>query len=124
AGQTDEVGALRQHLELVSAQRDRLDRIAATIVRTLDELEGRRLLAEQDFFDGLDQRREELAHALRDRYGPAAANSMTAAAARTAHWNRADYARATADAEDLYGRLSRARQSGHAPTSPQTLDLV
>lgn len=120
----DEAAALRRHLMLITAERDRLDRIAATIVRSLNDLEGDDRLPDEDFFRGLDEGRAQLAATLQERFGNAATGSLELAAARTAEWTRSDYDQAAADGRELYARLSRAHQSGVDPTSPQALDNV
>ncbi|GGC54777.1 MerR family transcriptional regulator [Hoyosella rhizosphaerae] len=124
AGDNDEASALRRHLMLITAERDRLDRIATTIRRTLDDLEDRHRLPDEEFFRGLHEGRAQLATSLQERFGNAATNTLGAATDRTAHWSRSQYDRAAAEAQDLYGRLSRARQSGVDPASPEALDLV
>lgn len=124
AGDDDEASALRRHLMLVIAERDRLDRIAATIMRTLDDLDGRHRLPDEEFFRGLDEGRAKLAATLQERFGDAAASTLHAAIARTEHWTRNDYDQAAAEGQELYARLSRARRSGLGPTSPQALDIV
>lgn len=123
-GEDDEAAALRAHLMLVTAERDRLERVAATIGRTLDDLQGRSRLPDEEFFRGLDEGRSRLSTTLRSRFGPGALEMMDTAAQRTARWTRADFERAAAEGRDLYDRLSRARRSGLAPTSDEALDLV
>lgn len=123
-GDDDEASALRRHLRLVTAERERLDRIAATIIRTVDDLEHNDRLADEDFFRGLDEKRTNLAATLQERFGAAAGASVEAVTTRTAQWTRNDYDQAAADGRELYARLSRARQTGVAPTSPAALDLI
>ena len=124
AGEDDEVSALRQHLELVTAERDRLDRISATITRTLDDLEGRDRLPDEEFFRGLDEGRARLAATLQERFGGAAADAVRIATASTDRWTRSNHDRVVADGRELYARLSRARRSGLGPAAPEALDLV
>lgn len=124
AGEDDEASALRRHLTIVTAERDRLDRIAATITRTLDDLEGGDSLPDAEFFRGLDEGRSQLAATLEERFGEAAAGTVQGGAAHTARWSRDDYDQAAADGRELYARLSRARRSGVDPTSARALDLV
>lgn len=124
AGDDDEASALRRHLMLVIAERDRLDRIAATIMRSLDDLEGRDSLPDEEFFRGMHEGRAQLAVTLQERFGNAATSTLQTAADRRAHWTRNDYDQAAAKARDLYGRLSRARRAGADPTSPEVLDIV
>ncbi|WP_394253078.1 MerR family transcriptional regulator [Arthrobacter pityocampae] len=124
AGDDDEASALRRHLTLVTAERDRLDRIATTIIHTVDDLERNDHLADEDFFRGLDEKRANLAATLQKRFGAAAGASVEAVTIRAAQWTRNDYDKAAADGQELYARMSRTRQSGVTPTSPAALDLV
>lgn len=127
AGEEDEASALRRHLMLVTAERDRLDRVAATIVRTVEDLERTERLADEEFFRGLDQRKANLAAILKERFGDEASSGVEPATIPTGHtarWTRSDYDQAAADAQELYARLSRARRTGAAATSAAALDLV
>ncbi|TYC96644.1 MerR family transcriptional regulator [Arthrobacter echini] len=124
AGDADEASALRRHLALITAERERLDRIAATIIRTVDDLERNDRLADEDFFRGLDEKRANLAATLQERFGSAAGASVEAATSRTARWTRNDYDQAAADGQELYARLSHARHMGIVPISPAALDLI
>lgn len=124
AGEDGEASALRRHLALITAERDRLDRVVSTIARTLNDIEGRHRLPDDEFFTGLVEGRAHLAATLRARFGDAATNHVEDAAERTAHWTRDDYDQAAADGRELYSRLSRAREAGVHPASPEGLDLV
>ncbi|QAY62994.1 MerR family transcriptional regulator [Xylanimonas allomyrinae] len=123
-GEDDEIAALRRHSQLVTAERDRLDAIAVTIGRTLDDLEGGRSLPDEEFFRGLQEGRAQLAATLRENFGEAATRVLPTADAWPAHWTRDDYDEAASRARNLYNRLSRARRAHLEPTSPSALDLV
>ncbi|MBP2192045.1 MerR family transcriptional regulator [Nocardia goodfellowii] len=120
----DEAAALRRHLKLVTAERDRLNRIAATLERTLDDLEGRNHFPDEQFFQGLSEGRQRLADTLRQRFGDPAATTLERTAADQNTWTRSDYDRSAAEGRELYGRLSRARAAHLDPTSRAALDLV
>lgn len=127
AGEEDEATALRRHLMLVTAERDRLDRVAATIIGTVEDLERTERLADEEFFRGLDERKANLAATLKERFGNEASSGVEPATVPTGHtarWTRSDYDQAAADARELYARLSRARRTGAAATSAAALDLV
>ena len=124
AGDDDEASALRRHLLLVTAERDRLDRVAATIIRTLEDVERNDRLPDDEFFRGLDEKRVNLTVALHDRFGEAAGSTVEAGIALTAQWTRKDYDQAAAEGQELYTRLSKVRRSGAEPTSSTALDLI
>ncbi len=52
--ETDEVIALRAHLDWLSAERERLDRQHAAVTRTINSLEGGGGIVAKDMFDGFD----------------------------------------------------------------------
>lgn len=123
-GEDDEIVALRRHSRLVTAERDRLDAIAVTISRTLDDLDGGRSLPDEEFFRGLQEGRAQLAATLREKLGRTATGVLPTADAWPAHWTRDDYDEAASQARNLYNRLSRARRAELEPTSSPALDIV
>lgn len=123
-GVSGEVAALRRHRAQVAAERDRLSRVLDTVDRTIAGLTGERLLRDDEFFTGLAEARNRLRQDLSIRFGEAAADQLTAAGNTTQTWTRADYDRAAERAEDLYSRMSEARQQNAAPTGPEARELV
>lgn len=124
AGDDDEASALRRHLMLITAERDRLDRVLATIIRSVDDLERNDRLPDEEFFRGLDEKRSRLTDTLQERFGKAVGESLDAISTTTTQWSRRDYDQAAAESQELYARLSRARLSGVDPTSSTALDLL
>ncbi|MDV3295564.1 MAG: MerR family transcriptional regulator [Brachybacterium paraconglomeratum] len=124
AGSVDETAALRRHLTLILAERDRLDQIATTINRTIADLEGHRRLPDVDFFRGLHQTRDSLAATLHERFGEEAVRALQHGISCMEGWARSDHDEMATTGDELYGRLSRARRAGVAPASPQALDLI
>lgn len=124
AGEDDEIVALRRHLQLVTAERDRLDAVAGTIRRTLDDLDGGRRMPDEEFFRGLEHGRALLAATLQERFGEAATDALPTADAWPVHWTRDDFDEAAEHARDLYRRMSRARRAQVESTSSAALDLV
>lgn len=123
-GEDDETVALRRHSRLVTAERDRLDAIAVTISRTLDDLDGGHSLPDEEFFRGLQEGRAQLAATLQEQFGKAATGVLSTSDAWPAHWTRDDYDEAASRARNLYSRLSRARRAQLEPTSSSALDIV
>ena len=58
-GTTDRAAALRDHRERLLVERDRLDRLAATVARTIEELEGGEEMTEDQLFEGFDPERQK-----------------------------------------------------------------
>jgi DNA-binding transcriptional MerR regulator len=53
-GQTDDVAALATHRRLLEQERDRVDRLIASVTTTIERLEGGELLMAEEAFDGFD----------------------------------------------------------------------
>lgn len=123
-GDADELAALGRHREQLAAERNRLDRVIATVDRTIAGLTGERPLSDEEFFTGLAERRERLREDLVDRYGAAVEGHFAAAEQATAGWSREDYERAAADGRQLLTRMSNARARGVAPEDDEALDIV
>jgi len=64
------IGQLRRHHRWLTGERDRFDRLARTVARTIDELEGGEKVNTDKLFDGLDGDRQSRYEAeLVQRYG-------------------------------------------------------
>lgn len=124
SGEDDEIVALRRHSRFVSAERDRLDAIAVTISRTLDDLEGGRSLPDDEFFRGLQEGRAQLAATLQETFGESATGVLPTVDVWPVHWSRQDFDEAVSQGRNLYSRLSRARRADVDPTSSIALDIV
>lgn len=82
-GGLDAVTALRRHAEQLADERERLDRLAATVEDTIRQLEGGRPMAPDTWFEGLDARRQsEYEAEARRRWGDAAVDAGDAAIRR------------------------------------------
>ncbi len=69
-GMTDRVAALRDHRRRLLAERDHIDRLAKTVSRTIEELEGGSTMSEAQLFDGFDpERQRTYERELVDRWG-------------------------------------------------------
>ena len=58
-GTTDRAAALRDHRERLLVERDRLDRLVATVARTIEDLEGGEEMTEEQLFEGFDPERQK-----------------------------------------------------------------
>ncbi|WP_402463294.1 MerR family transcriptional regulator [Isoptericola aurantiacus] len=117
--QTDEAAALRRHLEVLRAERGRLDRLLASVERTLTALtEGKQIMAEE-MLDGFDHTRYE--DEVTERWG-------AEAYARGDVWWRGLGAEGQADWKARTSALSRAWAEaagrGVDPTSDEAQALA
>jgi MerR family transcriptional regulator, thiopeptide resistance regulator len=121
-GALPEVEALRRHAERLAEERERLDRLAATVADTIRQLEGDQTMTPETWFDGLDAgKRVEYEAEARRRWGDAAVDaSDTAVKAMTPEERRA----IPAKFEDLHRRLAELRNAGEAASSDAAQTVV
>lgn len=123
-GQANERAALAGHREELLAEREELDRIVATVDRTMAALAGERPVRDEEFFDGLRQEKHQLQERLASRYGPAAREQFASAETAMSGWDRTDYDQAAEQGRELLGRMSMTRARGVRAEDPEALDLV
>jgi DNA-binding transcriptional MerR regulator len=120
----DEVSFLRGHREHLLAERSRLDDVIGTVDRTIEDLQGGRTLADQEFFVGLTRRTAALRADLAARFGPGVHAHFDHAAEVTSTWSREDHDRAAAHGRDLLHRLAALRNAGLLPHDDEVLTLM
>ncbi|RMI12979.1 MerR family transcriptional regulator [Cellulomonas triticagri] len=119
AGTGVRVARLREHHAALLAERDRLDRLAATVAATVDSLEGGTAMPAEQMYDGFDHGPYE--EEARERWGDEAVDRSTrsfaamSAAERAAHQQEHE-----AVAAGLAGLLG----AGTPVTDPAVRDLV
>lgn len=115
AGEQDEVTALRRHHEVLEAEGRRLQRLADTVARTVDELEGGPEVP--DLFEGFGAKQAQWEEDLIDRYGEGVRAEFAESRQQTAGWTRRDHADAAARYDDLDARMLTVLRAGEAPES-------
>ncbi len=124
-GRHAQVDALRAHHRRLLDERDRYDRLARTVALTLEKLHRGEDFTPETLFDGfVTERREELRHALVERYGEGVNRYFDEAARRTAGWNESDYLGQRDQAEAIEERLLSLLRRGVSPDSADVLDIV
>ncbi|HEV2779199.1 MAG TPA: MerR family transcriptional regulator [Actinophytocola sp.] len=118
----DQVEALRMHHAWLVAERDRFERLAATVARTIEELEGGDDVAGSHWFEGFDEARQaELQEEARQRWG---AEIVDAANERvkdkSPEWWQQEGAKWLGTLETLVGLID----AGKAPDDPSVLDAI
>lgn len=123
-GQRDQLAALRRHKRWLHAERERLGRLAATVARTIAELEGVQLMSAEDLFEGFEQKQAQQEAAFVDRYGEGVREHFRTTRELTKNWTRHDYQHAAAEGNDLDRKVLAVMQSGVAPDSPRAMDVM
>ncbi|WP_218125346.1 MerR family transcriptional regulator [Glycomyces harbinensis] len=117
-GELAEVVALERHAEQLAGERERLDRLAATVDATIRQLEGDQKMTPETWFEGLNDEYEAEA---RRRWGDAAVDaSDTAVKAMTDEERRAIPARF----EALHRRLAELKEAGKAADTEEVQTVV
>ncbi|MEI8082860.1 MAG: MerR family transcriptional regulator [Actinomycetes bacterium] len=119
AGTTSRIDALTQHRDWVLAERGRLGEIAATIEKTITELQGGPPMSGKDYFNGFNNNPYE-AEAV-ERWGKAAVDaSMSTVRDLTPEQSQQSMAGWFRSLE----LLQAARQTGLQPTDPAVHDAI
>ncbi len=119
-GEQDGPSALRRHHEWLLGERDRLDRLAHTVARTIEEWEGGDTMPAEDLFEGFDNSQYE--DEVRERWGhtEAYAESQRKVAAMT----KEDMQRLQADEESVCQDLAELLRTGVPADDPRTQEVV
>lgn len=109
---------LRHHLERLLQERDRLDRLASTVRRTIHHLEKGRTMSADEIFDGFDHAEHE--PEARERWGDAAVDRGNAAWKRLGTAGQAEF---VAESRAIIAGLAEAMAAGEDPgaEAPQAL---
>jgi DNA-binding transcriptional MerR regulator len=119
AGERDRVTALRRHREWLLAERDRFGRLADTVARTIEELEGGEEMSAGDMFEGFaaNPYRDEAV----ERWG---SDAVVASERRIAGWTPEQAGQAQRGWFDALAGVAEHHRAGTAPDDPAVLDAV
>lgn len=122
---TDQLTVLRDHHRWLQGERQRLDRLANTVARTIEELEGGDEVKMEELFDGFDAKKQERHEAeLVERYGDGAREHIAESRQKMKGWTRADADRFMAEWRDIAEKLGALYTEGAAIDAPRTQEQV
>ena len=124
AGPAGRAPALRRHHARLLAERDRLSRLAATVARTIAEIEegGENEMTvsnPNELFDGFDASRYE--QEARERWGDEAVDESRR---RMSGWTKEDARAVQAESAGVNRRLAALMDAGRPVDDPEVLDAV
>ncbi|MDQ0378724.1 MerR family transcriptional regulator [Amycolatopsis thermophila] len=122
-GTADRAEALRLHRKWLLAERDRLDRLAGTVARTINELEGGERMSAKELFDGFSPDSEtakQLAREAADRWGSQATQSHE----RSRNWSTEKWAAVNRQGGEATDRLIELARAGVPADDERVLDAV
>jgi DNA-binding transcriptional MerR regulator len=119
AGRQDRVTVLRRHREWLLAERDRFDRLAGTVARTIETVEGGEEMSAEDMFAGFEANpyRDEAV----ERWG---AEAVVASERRIRGWTPEQAEQAERGWTEALARVAEHHRAGTAPDDPAVLDAV
>ena len=124
-GTADRVAVLREHRVALLAERDRLDRLAATVARTIEMRERGHHMGPEELFEGFDADRQRGYEAeLVERYGTAAQEEIDESWRRIGRMSLDDAARVQAELTERDEVYAALLDAGVAADDPRTRDVT
>ena len=123
-GQQDEVAALQEHARWLDDERQRLDRLAQTLSRTIHHLQGGPQMSAPDLFEGFAERQAQLEDELAQQHGDGVREHFRTANETTKDWTQQDYLNAQRRGEEIDAQILAVMRSGAAPDSEPAMVAV
>lgn len=120
------VDVLRNHQRWLHAERERLDRLADTVAKTIDELEGGEQEMEvEELFDGVDADRQARYEAeLVERFGEGVREHVDGGKRRMRGWTKADADGFLAEWTEILAAFGDLFDAGVAPDAADALEVT
>jgi DNA-binding transcriptional MerR regulator len=119
------VEQLRRHQRWLCAERDRFDRLARTVARTIEELEGGETVSDEGLFEGIDAERQARYEAeLVDRYGDQVSPHINDSRRRMAGWTPEQTARIGREWAGFGPRLVELIEAGAPVGDPRVQEVI
>jgi DNA-binding transcriptional MerR regulator len=121
----DPVEQLSRHQRWLADERDRLDRLARTVARTIEDLKGGEKMSTDKLFEGFDAEKQARYEAeLVQRYGPEVRPHIAESKRRMAEPGRADAARLADDWAAVGAALVPLIGDGARPDDPRVQEVI
>ncbi|MFT7836247.1 TipAS antibiotic-recognition domain-containing protein [Saccharothrix sp. BKS2] len=124
-GRHTAVDVLRNHARWLSTEQERLARLAETVARTIEELEGGYRMRMEELFEGFDADRQARYEAeLVERYGEGAQEHIDEGKRRLRTWTKADADAFMAEWGAVREAFAALFDAGVAPDAPEVLEVT
>lgn len=121
----DQVSVLRMHHAWLLAERDRFNRLARTVAKTITDMEGGETMttkSAENWFEGFDSDKQaEYQEEARRRWG---AEHVDAANAHVKGWSAEDWQQAGGQWVETLRALVELIDAGHAPEDPEVREAI
>jgi DNA-binding transcriptional MerR regulator len=123
-GTSDRTAVLREHHAALLAERDRLDRLAATVARTIERKDGD-VMGPEELFDGFDAEKQRGYEAeLVERYGDRAREHIDESWRRIGAMSKDDVRRVQAELAERDAEYAVLLDDGVAPDDPRVQEVT
>lgn len=124
-GRHSPVRVLRDHARWLAAERERLARLAETVAKTIEELEGGYRMKMEELFEGFDADRQARYEAeLVERYGEGAQEHIDEGKRRMEGWTKADAEEFMAEWRSISDAYAALFDAGVAADAPEALEVT
>ncbi|NKE62281.1 MerR family transcriptional regulator [Lentzea sp. PSKA42] len=122
---TDQLTILRNHHRWLQDERQRLDRLANTVARTIEELEGGDEVKMEELFDGFDAaKQKEYEAQLVDRFGDGVKEHIASGKKRWQGATKADADSFMQEWQDVVTRATELFTANTPVDAPEAVELV
>src|SRR5689334_6789684 len=122
---TDQLTVLRNHHRWLQDERRRLDRLATTVARTIQELEGGEEVKMEELFDGFDAaKQKEYEAQLVDRFGDGVKEHLASSKQRWQGATKADADRFLQEWQDIVTRATELFTANTPVDAPEAQELI
>ena len=119
------VDVLRNHQQWLRTEQERLARLAATVAKTIEDLEGGDTVKMEELFDGFDaDRQARYEKELVERFGEGAQAHIDESKSKMRTWDKAGADRFMAEWQDIGTAYAALFDNDVAADAPETLELT
>lgn len=123
-GTADRTAVLREHHAALLAERDRLDRLAGTVARTIGRKDGD-VMGPEELFEGFDAEKQRGYEAdLVERYGDRVTEQIDESWRRVGAMSKADAERVQAELAERDAEYAALLDAGVAPEDPRVQEVT
>lgn len=123
-GSCDQIAALRRHEQWLRNERERLQRVADTVSRTIRQLQGGAHMTAPELFEGFADRQARYETELVEQYGEGVRKHFHTSRQVTKDWTAQDYLEAQRRGDEVDDKVLAVMSTGARPDSPAALDAM
>lgn len=124
-GDFDQLSALNSHKEALTREWDRIGRLIETVDKTIEHLNGKRKMKEEDMYDGFitKEKQEEYITYLKNRLGEENP-SFAECEKNSKNKTKGDVEKAKKDCDAAFKEFARLKEDRFSPSSPEVQEGI